>query len=66
VVARAEHDGDAGDPIGNAIGVEANVACGLFADAQFAAEGHDLELDDRVEAASRAVRARLPPSPAPG
>lgn len=51
--------------IGDAIGVDGNVACRLFADVQFAAEGHDLELDDRVEAASRAVRAGLPANPAP-
>jgi hypothetical protein len=51
--------------IGDAIGADGNVACHLFAEVQFAAEGHDLELDDRLEAASRAVRAGLPANPAP-
>lgn len=49
--------------IGEAIGVDANIACGLFADAQFAAEGHDLDLDDRIEAAARIVRTGLSTNP---
>lgn len=52
--------------IGNAINGDASVACALFAEVQFAAEGYDLALDDRVEAASRVARARVQASPAPG
>jgi hypothetical protein len=45
--------------MGSAMSVDGKTACGIFADAQFAAEGYVPEFSDRVRAARKTVRARL-------
>jgi hypothetical protein len=45
--------------IGDAVSTTGNQACMVFAEAQFAAEGHDLDLEERIERATFVVRTRL-------